>query len=135
MELITPLVRPTGWFFTVYQYVCKILFQEMLHLLYSTDSIKCSWSSKLASISSKYHKEIGLNLCSLRPAEFRMNDKTVTYQFLNTSIHPGQEKGKNEFWKMVFSMSCGLFFEKWEHFLSIMIAVWILANFIIHIPH
>lgn len=47
----------------------------------------------------------------------------------------GEEK--NEFLKMVFLMSVGYVMEKWEHFFfpSVIIAVWVLANYIIHIPH
>lgn len=59
-----------------------------------------------------------LNLCSVHQVEFRLNDKTIICQFLNTSVH--LRWGKRKTWILengVFNV-LWVIFEKREHFFS-----------------
>lgn len=80
--------------------------------------------------------EIGLHLCSLHWVEFRMNDETIIYQFPDTSIHLGQEKRKKiNSGKWFFQCLLGYFLKNENTYFSIIIAIWILANYNIHTLH
>ena len=140
MELITP----KSYFGGTYKLILHSLSisvsfpisPEMLHLLYSTNSIKCSWISKLTSIWNKCYEVTDLNLSSVHWVEFRLNDKTVICQFLNTSIH--LRWGKRKTWILengVFNVLWVIFEKKRILFSRIITLAWILANYITHISH